>query len=355
MTDYAEAIRLDPKNTELISARGAIWLKAGQFDMAIADFGEAIRINPKDVNALLSRSLCYQFKNEIDSALTDAEEAVRLYPKNALGFGRRGWLNVLKGNYAKALSDLDEAIRLDPKYADALAYRAIIRSGCPDTKLRNATKALEDAKQACELTNWKVGSNLEAYAAACAAGGNFDDAVKWQKKAMEDSRYMRATGANAKRLLEQYEAKKPFPEAKPPEPAPTDAKGFLDRGKQSLGTKAYAAAVKDFDEAIHLDPKNAEAFHFRGLIRAACPDAKLRDAEKALADGQMAAVHLTDSQAPFHMEVVAAAYAEAGNFPEAIKWQQLALTDRVYAQVRGAEGQKMLKLYEAKRPYRLEK
>ena len=45
-----------------------------------------------------------------------------------------------------------------------------------------------DATKACKLTGWKNPNYLATLAAAFAEAGNFDDAVKWEEKAIELSR-----------------------------------------------------------------------------------------------------------------------------------------------------------------------
>ena len=63
-------------------------------------------------------------------------------------------------------------------------------------------KAVENATKACELTKWKEHSTLDTLAAAHAEAANFDEAVKWQKKAIELGGYMNKeeTGKAAQRL-----------------------------------------------------------------------------------------------------------------------------------------------------------
>ena len=88
------------------------------------------------------------------------------------------------GRYANALADLAERLRRQPDDAATLRKRGILLVGCPDRKLRDAKQAVADARRACELTKWQEAESLSALAAVYAELGNFDQAIKWQRKAL---------------------------------------------------------------------------------------------------------------------------------------------------------------------------
>ena len=46
-----------------------------------------------------------------------------------------------------------------------------------------------------------------------------------------------------------------------------DSYSFCLRGSANYGLERIEEAMKDFDEAINLDPKNARNFHNRGLVK----------------------------------------------------------------------------------------
>lgn len=120
-------------------------------------------------------------------------------------------MSTWRGRYDLALADFDLAIQLDAKEAAALSGRAFLRATCPDATIREGKKALDDAKKACEIRKWAEPNALQAYAAACAETGDFTEAVKWQKKVLENAGYMKTSyGPDARMRLELYEAKKPF-------------------------------------------------------------------------------------------------------------------------------------------------
>ena len=71
---------------------------------------------------------------------------------------------------------------------------------------------MEAAKRACELTDWKVANYLRTLAAACAEDGQFDEAVKWEEKALADQPPKPAQAEEARQRLQLYREKKPYRE-----------------------------------------------------------------------------------------------------------------------------------------------
>jgi tetratricopeptide (TPR) repeat protein len=77
-----------------------------------------------------------------------------------------------------------EALKRDPRHAGTFNQLAWLWATCPDPDIRNGERAKECANRACELSEWSEPGFLDSLAAACAECGDFDDAVKWQEKAI---------------------------------------------------------------------------------------------------------------------------------------------------------------------------
>jgi tetratricopeptide (TPR) repeat protein len=212
LKDYDEAIRLAPKEAAYRFGRGTAWHETGDYDKAIKDYNEAIQLDPKYTLAYHTRGLAWRAKGDYDKAIGDFTEAIKLEPKDAVALNDRAVAWITKKEYDKAVKDFDEAVRVNPKYGTPLGNKAYLLATCPDEKFRDGKKAKELATQACELTEWKDGWNLMSLAAACAEVGEFDDAIKWQKKALEDKAYYAQEAAKASKRLKWYGDKKPWRE-----------------------------------------------------------------------------------------------------------------------------------------------
>ena len=82
----------------------------------------------------------------------------------------------------------------------------------PRQEFRDGKKAVEYARKACELTNWKEPGNLDTLAAAYAQSGDFQEAIKWQNKALESPAFPKDQVEKAHQRLEMYAAGKPYRE-----------------------------------------------------------------------------------------------------------------------------------------------
>jgi len=115
----------------------------------------------------------------------------------------------------------------------------------------------------------------------------------------------------------------------------------------------FAAAIAQFQKVLELDPRHVTAQNNLAWLLATCPDNSLRNGQKAVELAQQA-VQLSGGNAPEILDTLAAAYAEAGRFPEAIETAQRVLdlsaaqNNKPLAKVI----QNQLKLYEAGSPFR---
>jgi tetratricopeptide (TPR) repeat protein len=203
----------DVMKAERHARKGTEYAEQGKFDLAIKELDQAVQLDAKNALVFSVRGAIRFRMKEYDKAITDLDEAIRLSPNKATsGYYIRGSAWYMKKEYAKGVTDFDEAIRLNPKEYDALNGRAWAAATCPEAKYRDAKKAVEYAKQACDIKKWQDPFSLGTLAAAYAEAGDFAAAVEWLEKAMKDKVYLKEYGEEAEKMLKLYQAKKPYRE-----------------------------------------------------------------------------------------------------------------------------------------------
>jgi tetratricopeptide (TPR) repeat protein len=211
--DYNEAIRLTP-TAAAYNNRGLAWWDKKDHDRAIADYDEAIKLDRGLAAAYNNRGLAWSDKKDHDRAIADYNEAIKLDHGLAGAYSNRGLAWSDKKDYDKAIADYNEAITLDPAVAWAYNNRAWLMATCPVAKYRDGKMAVESAKTACELSEWREPYHIGTLAAAHAEAANFDEAVKWQTKA--NAVYTDADDRrDGEERIKLYRDKKPYRETTP--------------------------------------------------------------------------------------------------------------------------------------------
>jgi tetratricopeptide (TPR) repeat protein len=208
IADWTEAIRLDPEDIGAYKTRGSAWMSDGQYDKAIADWSAVIRLNPNLTLAYNNRAYAWMKQAQLDKAIADWTEALRLDPKDVSALNNRGSAWSAKGEYDKAITDYKAAIRVDSRCGEAYWGLASVLATCPDAKYRDGKTALENAERASRLIGLKDSEFVSVLAAACAAAGDFELAVKWQETAIDLA--PKQSKAQLHTRLELYKARKPY-------------------------------------------------------------------------------------------------------------------------------------------------
>ena len=133
----------------------------------------------------------------------------------------------------------------------------------------------------------------------------------------------------------------------------SDATEDLNLGIALWRMENYREAVARLEVALQVDPHFTEAMGALSWVLATCPDASVRDGTRALSLAE-GACKQTDYQQVSYLSALAAAYAEAGRFDEAVLMAQKAI---VLAQSQGEtasvqKNQQYLQLYLAHQPCR---
>lgn len=241
------------------------------------------------------------------------DEAVRLNPTEAWPYDRRGWARGVKGELDGAISDFSEAIRLNPR--DAVAYGLRGKAYSDKGEL---DKAVSDLTEAIRL--------------------NPTDTLAYQHRGYISSK----NGELDKAMSDLNEAIRLDPKL---------AVAYDNRGWTYSKMGEFHKAVGDVNEAIRLSPKDGKAYNSLAWLLATCPDPSIRNGTKAV-EVAKTACELEGWKTWYCVGTLGAAYAELGDFQQAINSQKRAMNMPGPTDKDRTDAEKRLDLYQQGKPYR---
>jgi tetratricopeptide (TPR) repeat protein len=105
---------------------------------------------------------------------------------------------------------------------------------------------------------------------------------------------------------------------------PDFAYAYNNRGLAWSGKREYGKAIADFSQAVRLDPELIEAQNNTAWLLATCPDERFRNGRRSVELAKKAC-ELSGWTLPGALDTLAAAYAEAGKFDLAVKYEKQAI------------------------------
>jgi tetratricopeptide (TPR) repeat protein len=289
--------------------------QGGRVEEALEHYRRAVEIQPYDVLPRFNIADILASQGRLDEAVACYRKALEIQPDCAMAHNNLGELLGRQGRFDEATVHYRRALQIQPDYAAAYCNLGslLMARGRIEEAEANYQKALA-IEPDYALAHNNLGNTL-------ARRGRLDEALAHYRRALEIQPNLAMAHTNLGDLLA---ARGQFPEA-----------------------------LAHYRDALESQPKDATVVRKLAWLLATCPLASLRNGNEARALAQLVN-RFEGGKQPEVLDTLAAAYAEAGWFPEALatarKALELALQqhDRALADAVRAR----IALYEAGRPYR---
>jgi type IV pilus biogenesis/stability protein PilW len=269
-----------------------------------------------DYRRFLDRGTDLIRSGKVDEALPELQTADKMRPNFAETQAALGYYFRETGDTARAAEYFEKALALDHRNWSAHNYYGVMlfREGRYDAALKHFQAAVD-----IYPLNFQA---LTDSGAIELSRGNFDAARAFFKKAIEANPDYGEARFNLA-LIEAQDGK-------------------------------FAEAIAQYEKCVTITPDDPDTLGNLAWLYATCPEAAARNGRRALELAQELQ-KLGDGNSPHTFDVLAAAYAETGQFPLAVKMAEKAVALTVSEDPAGGMRHKLLSLYKSGKPYHGEK
>jgi len=180
-----ECLRIAPGNAEAHYDLGKALASQNKVEEAIDHYQEALGIKSDYAAAHLSLAHALEVSGNQSEAINHYRRVTEIDPENAAAHYLFAFRLDSHRMYEQAIGQYRKVLRLQPNHTEALNNLAWQLATCPESALRRPEEAVELARRASEAVEDRVLGILDTLAASYAAAGQFDQAVKTAKAAIE--------------------------------------------------------------------------------------------------------------------------------------------------------------------------
>jgi len=310
---YRSAIAIAPNYIGARNNLGAMLVNQQKYDEAIATLEEALRADPQSADLESNLGAALSRAGKAQQAMDHLRNAIRLRPEYALAHYNLGNALLEQNQLAEAAAEFRLTVKLNPYYADARNNLALslAKQGKPDEAMAEFKRALA-LQPGLAPAYYGLGEVLVDQGKLDEAVVQFHEVLRLQPN--YQPAWVQAGLARARQGM-PAEAAEAFSSAL--RIKPDDAEVHCRLAAALASQHRTKEAVQHYRAALKLAPDLPEALNNLAWILAANPDAQVRDGREAV-DLAERACKLTDYKQPQLIGTLAAAYAEAGRFAEAV-------------------------------------